>query len=216
MSFTPVTKTVADIAATVKRQFGDESGAQVTNEDIIRWVDEAQRAICNKNKILKARATADLIEGQHTYALPEANIAQIESIRTENGFLRSMEFPTAENTVLQADPRQNASGTPTHWYEWAGQITLWPTPSATVEDGISLYYTKNPSPVSALSDPLSLPDKYYERIIELVLAKAYELDENFEAAAFKKGEAAAGLDEMNNEERASSHMTYQTITFYED
>ena len=48
------TKTVQDVLLSVKRQFGDESGVQVTDSDIVRWVDDAQREISMNNPEINA------------------------------------------------------------------------------------------------------------------------------------------------------------------
>ena len=42
MTYLPTTKTALDVANYVKRQFGDESGTQMTDADIWRWIDSAQ------------------------------------------------------------------------------------------------------------------------------------------------------------------------------
>lgn len=216
MSFVPTTKTGTNVASIVKRQFGDEAGVQITDSDILDWINDAQRKICNKNKVIKAKATSDVIGGQSDYSLPSLDINQIDGIAINGKFLRATEFPTAESSIIPADPQKTVSGTPEYWYEYAGVITLWPVPDSTISGGLSVYYTKNPTPLASLSDLLALPDKYFSQITELVLASAYELDENFQAAAYKATQARDGLDEINAEESVSQYMTYPTITVYED
>lgn len=216
MSFTPITKTGSDVARVVKRQFGDEAGVQITNSDILDWINEAQRRIANKNKVIKARAVTNVIKGQSEYELPSMDINQITGISINGKFLRAIEFPSAVETVIAADPGKGTSGEPECWYEYGGKITLWPVPDEDLPDSLRVYYVKNPSEVHSLTDTLSLPDKYFDKVVDLVLASAYELDENFAAASYKEAQVRDDLDEINTEEYTSSHMTYPTITTYEE
>ena len=47
-----MTLNIQDVANRVKRTFGDESGVQVTDDDIIRWVNDAQLEISRQNEDL--------------------------------------------------------------------------------------------------------------------------------------------------------------------
>jgi hypothetical protein len=48
---------VSEIATRVRRQFGDDVGILITDADIIRWVNDAQREIAVKANLLQVRAT---------------------------------------------------------------------------------------------------------------------------------------------------------------
>ena len=55
MSYNNPTKTVGDVGAAVKRIFGDESGVQLVDNDIVVWTNEAQHAIADSTKVVKAQ-----------------------------------------------------------------------------------------------------------------------------------------------------------------
>lgn len=211
MSFTPITYRGTDVASHVKAQFGDEAGAQITNAEIIRWINQAQDEICNVNRVIKAKGTTDIIAGQKDYDVSGLNVRQIESISIDGTFLKGLDFPTAKETIL-ADPDSGHTSKPLYWYEWGGVVSLHPTPDKTAPDGITLYFTKNPTRVSNLSDYLGVPDKYYNNLLDLVLAKAYELDENWDASQMKQGSARRSLEEIGQEDLTTQHSTYSTIT----
>lgn len=48
---------VSEIATRVKRQFGDEAGAQIEDADILRWVNDAMIDIARTNNLLQISAT---------------------------------------------------------------------------------------------------------------------------------------------------------------
>jgi hypothetical protein len=69
MSYSSPTKTVGNVQSQVKRVFGDESGVQLTNDDITRWINEAQVDIAKQNQILQTTATMAVTGGTATYSL---------------------------------------------------------------------------------------------------------------------------------------------------
>jgi hypothetical protein len=78
-SFT-ATHTGTEIATYVKRQFGDESGVQVSDADIVRWINTAARDIFTQKEPLKSIKTAALVANQSQYTWP-ADILQVQSVR---------------------------------------------------------------------------------------------------------------------------------------
>jgi hypothetical protein len=47
------TKTALDVVQRIKTQFGDNSGAQLTDDVIYRWINDGQQEIVNHSKTLK-------------------------------------------------------------------------------------------------------------------------------------------------------------------
>jgi hypothetical protein len=206
------THTVSEVITAVKRQFGDESGVQIDDTDIVRWVNEAQEVISNKNKVLKAKGTTSSVANQSSYTFPAENIQQVESIHFDGMRIPNMAFSEAEEYVFNADPTASLSGIPVIWYEWAGTFTFWPMPNE-VKD-IDVYYTRRPAVVTSAST-LDVPDKYYPDIIRYVLQNAYELDEDPQNSQIKQRQFQESLNELSDEERTAQNMTYATITTYD-
>lgn len=214
MSYSPPTRTVAEVMTAVKRQFGDESGVQVEDADIIRWINDAQEVIVAKTKALKAKSSVTATAGQAAYTFPSQNIYQIESIHFDGLRIPNMPFAEAEEQIFGSDPQQVAQGNPVLWYEWAGTFTFWPAPAEAKT--IDLYYTKQPTRVVTNLDTLSVADKYYQDVVKYVLMQAYEMDEDLGSAQAKGQQFEASLNEFSEEDRTAQNMTYGTITIYED
>ena len=77
---------------------------------------------------------------------------------------------------------------------------------------MTVYFLADPAQVTMLTDTLSLPDKYFQRIVEYVMAQAYELDENFSASAEKLNFMDSKLVSMSQDENKGSVDFYPTIT----
>lgn len=212
MSYYNATYTGSDVATEVKRTFGDEAGVQITDADIIRWIDRGQLEILKNTQILRATSTSDLFAGQSVYSLDALRILKIQAIHANGAPLTYISFQEAEKYIISVDPNNDASGQPQVWTEWAGNIHIYPASSQDVTNGLSIFYLPAPIKLTALADTLSIPDAYYNNLIDFVLSKAYELDEDPQNSQFKLGQFAQGLDGMANEENIPQVAYYPVIT----
>lgn len=204
-------KTVSDVIAYIRRTFGDEASIQVTDADIIRWTNAAQRDIVAKNKILKQVATSTLVAGQSDYDFSALPIYQIHSIYVDGHPVEARSFQNAQEYIAKHDPNRKTTGRPQVWYSWGNELTFWPTPSAEVANGIKIYYIAAPVELTATTSELSVPDEYFNRVIEFVMAQAYELDEDNENASYKHTQFSQGLDVLAGDQQPIQK-TYPLIT----
>lgn len=213
MSYGPSTRTVNDVMRAVKRVFGDESGVQLEDADILMWINDAQDEIVNRNHILKGTATVSSVAGQGSYTFPTERIHQIESLHYDGARLPNVSFAQAENQIISNSATLDDRGEPELWYEWGGKFTFWPIPAT--EKGIVLYYTLRPERVTSAEDLLTVPDKYYQNVVTYVLQRSYEMDEDWQASQVKQQQFDASLGDLAEEERTAQHMTYSTITIFD-
>lgn len=213
MTLNQITYTALDVSKYVKRQFGDESGVQITDDDIWRWIDSAQLEIVSQIAPLQARGTTNIVAGQTSYDLAGLNIFAIESLHYDGRRLENISFQEAERKIID---KESSDGIPAFWYEYAGEISFWPVPDQDITGGLVVYYAKNPTRVTTGSDFLSVPDKFFEAVVSWVLSKAYELDEEFDQASNQRTFFQNKILEQHGEEEQAAHATYPTITFVED
>jgi|TARA_R100000482_G_scaffold124710_2_gene78542 hypothetical protein len=216
MPLRPSTRTLGDLTQNVKRIFGDEAGVQLDNADITRWVNDAQMEIVTSNKALKARSSISTVAGQASYTFPDVKIQQIASLHYDNAPIPNVPFAQAEQQILTQDPQQEEMGVPSFWYEWDGTLSLWPKPDAAAP--LTLYYTAYPEEMSGSSDEfLGVPDKFYNSVVDYVLAKCYEMDEAFDASQLAEQRFRTALEAQMEDERQAAHMVYpviQEVGFY--
>jgi hypothetical protein len=193
------TRLVSDVGVAVRRQFGDESGVQITDADILRWVNDGQNEINLKNKVLKAIATTNIVASQSLYSIPVEDTVNIESIHFNGVPLRSMSYVEAEQYILLNPANDTFAGDSLIWYEYAGSINLWPIPQSNVTNGLTILIIKAPAQVTMLSDTLQLPDKYFNSLVTYVLQQAYEMDEDWDASSFKSQQFEKGVGELSDE-----------------
>ncbi len=215
MSYIAPTRTVQDVIDYVVRIFGDESGVQLSQTDIIRWINEAQREINRQNAVLQQVATTTLNADQSEYNLSSVSppIYEINSLLINGRRIGNISVAQAEESISLNDPENYETGAPQFWYEWANQISFWPVPNKS--GTIKIRYTAVPTDVVSGADTLSLTDEYFMDIINYVLKMAYEMDENPEMMQMKAGEFSQSLAERGEQNRNAQHMTYPTMTVYE-
>lgn len=170
------TITLGELQTFIKRQFGDESGVQITDADITRWTNMATTEIVAKNKILQATATTAGAAGQAVYNLSDiaTDMIAIEDVSYGSGQSLQQTDNSGIKKLLGGSTAE--AGLPQYWYTWANGLKLWPVPNTA--ETLTIDYVKVPARVSGSGDVLPLPDVYYERICNFVLSKAYELDED--------------------------------------
>lgn len=207
------TKTGTNVADVVKRQFGDPDGRQITDADILRWINTAQQEIVSQNPILKETIVTGVVAGQDVYTYPSQEVQYIEALHYNGVPLEPYTFQEAQNYILQRKVETTVDNArPVIWYERNGEVWLYPKPDKTIADILKMFYIKRPADLLSLADPIQLPDRYYQRIIDLVLSRAYQLDENWEAAKYKQAEYITGMDMLANQENVTQVSTYPSVS----
>lgn len=203
---------VQDVVDRVQRQFGDESGVQVTNDDIIRWVNDAQRDIGQAQEILETIATTPSVVGQAAYVIPD-DIINLKRVTYAGKNIKNVSLQEFDQYITdnQLNPLTGESGDPEIYYSYGEELSFYPVPDTDADD-IKLYYSQFPAEVTLVSDDLTLPIKYHNRIVEYCLQQAYELDENFEAASYKEGQFSNSMAQMKEDVSWKSHEFYPNIT----
>ena len=209
-------KTAWDVKKDVTRTFGDEADIQISESDIFRWINTAQREILINNRVIKSIGRTDATAGVSEYDLSSLEIISIQSIRFKNRKLVYRSFNEAEEHILKHEHLDAHNGDPTLWFEWAGIVNIWPVPQETIEDGLVVYYVKEPQRISSTSDRLSLPDSYYETILQFVMSKAYELDEDMPNHNFKLNEFKERIGILAEQDADNSQDFYPRITIREE
>lgn len=212
---------VSDIIIRVKRLFGDESGVQITDDDIIRWINEAQRDVVRHNgDLLQVKVTTDLVADQQEYSLPDdLLILQWVSFKPvgDTRYYRMKYYSPAEiNEYIDGWDSETERGTPKAFSIFAGNIIIWPVSNDSSTDALKIYYNRTPNDISTGGDELDLPLVYHETLVNKVLQKAYELDENFEAAQYKNQETQQDLNIVRGREQWKQQETYERITVLDD
>lgn len=209
---------VSDIMTRVRRKFGDESAVQVTDADMIRWINDGQRQIVLKNEtLLEKTAVTSSVQGQQEYTLPVdllilKFIQYRESTSTAYYKLRGL-TPVEFNEYIDGWADGGVSqGTPTAYTIFSGKIVSFPTPQTAVTDGFKIYYNRSPVDVASASDTPDLPLLYHNALVSYCMQQAYELDEDLESAGSEVAKVAEDIDLLRGREDWKTQETYPIIS----
>lgn len=198
-----------DVALRVRSQFGDTSGAQLSDVSLLSWINDGQREIVNSNPILRASKVANLVKDQADYSFPADKVQVIEAIYVDGYPIDNVTPQEAREFIQKADPSAESSAErPQIYYERAGVITFYPKPSKNITNGLKLEYIKSPTMLATLSSPVGIPDRYFNELVNYVNAQALEMDENYDAANFKHRQFRDGLDRLFTKDSVSQESLY--------
>lgn len=208
------THTGTDVASRVRTGFGDSSGAQLADSSILSWINDGQREIVNSNPILRATKITDVVAGQSDYSFPNDKVLSIEALYISGYPLTNLSPQAAREYILTQDPTKVLSAErPDVWYERAGIITLFPFPNKSITNGLKLEYIKNPVSLTLLSSALSIPDRYFNELVNYVIAQALEMDENYDASNMKLRQFRDGLDRLSTKDTISQDSQYTAVSY---
>lgn len=197
----------SEISDRVKRQFGDTAGIQITDADVIRWINDAQREIAKSDGLLQTFATTDSVAGQQEYVRPP-DILTLRSVHYDGRKLQALSPQEAEDFISSND---TSTGVPDRFWIWATKIFLYPIPAAAGIGSIRIFYTRQPRLIDDLTDTPEINLEHHGRIVEYCLQQAYEMDENWQAAQLKGKQFKDGLETKKVEDGPNDYYPIITI-----
>lgn len=206
----PTTRTFSELRRTVMRAFGDEAGVQLESQDIIDFANQGQTEIVVENAILKTISTTQSIPGQSEYTFPDMAIARVESITYGGRLLPNIPFQDAQAKLLEIDAQQVQEGNPQWWYSYGPQFWVWPRP--TVAEELRIFHVAMPDKLTGNeAQVLSVPDKWFNALVDYVVARAFEMDNDWQAAETKTAQFRAALQSQSEEESQSQWGSFPVV-----
>lgn len=199
---------LGEIKTAVKRQFGDESGAQITESDITRWANDAVRDIVRKVEISNQHRETASVADDGSYELPD-NFMYIARVTYSNRLLREsklQDLDLSSNAVDTVSP-----GTPESYYIWNNTLYLHPAPSSSGTGNLDIWYVSQPASLGSDIDVPEIPTYMHEDIVRYCLARAKELDEDYQGAAMFDSDYEARVMQARYEKSAQPTDTYPSV-----
>lgn len=213
---------VSDVIIRVRRIFGDEAAVQVTDDDVMRWINDGQVEIIKKNDgALQKTSLLNIVANQAQYTMP-ADLMILRSLRQKAtsdlsfNTLKYMSIQQFDEAIDGWDGTALSTGTPQFFNVYEGKATLFPIPDASVTGGLKVLYNQQPTTVTLTSDSLSLPLIYHNSIVKYCMWMASLLDEDHEPALMYRDDFQTDISMLQTRETQEATSTYSTITVLED
>lgn len=213
---------VSDIIIRVRRTFGDEAAVQVTDADIIRWINDGQIEVVKHNEgALQKSDLVDIVVNLSTYTMP-TDLLILRSLRYKFSSMQS--FARLRYKSLQEfdelidgwDGSLYGTGSPQYFTVDEGRVVLFPTPDQSAIDGLKVLYNQKPVDVVNTGDAISLPLIYHNTIVKYCMWQASLLDEDHEPAMMYKSDFTDDTNLLITRETTEATATYKTITVMEE
>lgn len=199
---------LGEIKTSVKRQFGDESGAQITESDITRWANDALRDIVRKVEITNQHRETAVVAGDSGYELPN-NFMYMARVTYDNKLLPERKLRDLDLESKSIDT--TSSGTPESYYIWNRTIYLYPAPAVGGSANLDIWYISSPAVLVGNEDIPEIPEYMHEDIVRYCLARAKELDEDYQGASLINSDYEARVMQARYEQSAQPTDTYPSV-----
>lgn len=201
----------------VRRTFGDESSVQITDEDIFRWISDAQREIVMHNEsVLEKTTTIDTLKGVQVYDFP-SDLYVIRSVRIKarvsDAYIHITGISPQEfDQYINETMRDVILGLPSVYTTYERKIFLFPIPDADTTAGLQVLYNAKPIDVTSSVDELSLPEEYHNAIVKFCLARANELDDEPELSNNHQAQFINDVRTLSLKDKYAPKESYPRIT----
>lgn len=176
-----MTTSAGEISRRVQSLAGDTGKTFITDEDCWDWISDAQHQISKITECLTSVTQISAVADQEYYTMSVAVLRPL-SVKY-NGTVLSR--TTVEQLDLIDPDRENGdAGVPTHYFIDGGQLGLWPRPSASGTNNITVRarILANTAILTELQT-LQIPDYFREDIVRYCMLKMREKDEQPETMA---------------------------------
>jgi hypothetical protein len=209
---------VSDVLIRVRRVFGDEAAVQVTDADVIRWINDAQIEIVKHNdSALQKTGFVDTTVNISQYSLP-ADLFLLKSLRYKTAAMASYVLLTYKSmqqfdeSIDGWDGTLYSTGCPEFFTVFENKALVFPTPDISTTAGLKVLYNQKPTDVVTTSDSLALPLIYHNTIWKYCMWQANLLDDDFDSAMKYKDDFSADTGLLQNNETQDATAFYPTIT----
>lgn len=178
--------TLAELIADSKDRIAEGSDTFFQDHTWKRWLNEAQRYVVRRTRVLERSAYTMTVPGQQSYAL-EKDFWVIHFVTLGRNTL----LPLPTNSLVK---RGDSAGTPTHYSIWSNAIYLHPTPVS--EDRLTVLYYAWPSPMERDEDTPEIPEAFHGLLPTFAAYRAKMADQQTAEAQSLFLEFQQGLDEL--------------------
>lgn len=162
--------------------YGFNDGPQVYRGRIKNWLNEGQHRVARQieGSEFQVQLALQLVPGIYQYNLPS------DFLR-----LQDVTYPVLATRLRVADLQQFdmtnplVSGPPGMYLLYQRQIWLFPNPNQA--DTLLLHYLQNPPDMVNDTDVPQLNPNYYDLLVTYAVIKAFEAEDDYEAAQYFQG-----------------------------
>jgi hypothetical protein len=140
--------TLNEMIADVRSRLDESTAGFWTDAEITVWLNEANVRVAVELEDLEGTATSNIVASTANYDLP-ADFVRLDQAIYNGVYLKTITRDQLKQYGGLGNPTTSQTGTPEYCYIRAGDLWLYPAPSANVTNGLVLWYSKRPAALSA-------------------------------------------------------------------
>lgn len=206
-----------ELVRAIKRQFGDENGAQIDDDDIWRWINEGQFQIARRTGDVESSQSIPLtVSGSaynHKYDL-STDFFKFKTVELDGKALQKLSIEQLYGMYPSLDVPNLSGGFPkfcaaaklgTNQY----RIVLAPIPGQA--GTLTILYARRPPIINSTSSSLSLPEEHHNTLLTWCLSKAKQLDGDDEASLALAAQYRSEVQDDVHDAKHKDEDTYPII-----
>lgn len=174
---------VGELVTAVQRQFGDDSGIQITRTDILRWLNQGGIDLVRKTGCVQDHKQTDSVANDGSYTLPPDFIS-VRRVTYADIVLQPTTLDVADQDWTTRDLAPQPGGTPQFFHIWNNVIYLYPVPSTAQTGALDVFYIRTPTILVGDLDVPEIPAKFHEALVRFAVARAKELNDEYDLAKY--------------------------------
>ena len=166
---------IAEYKRRVQSRFGDKYNDLLTDQDLIDFLNEAQRTVVRETQCLYATASS----AANTFPVTIADLMLLDKLTYDSYVL---EFAT--DAAIDAWYNLPQTGVPIVYYLKGNKVHLWPTPLASDIKTVAVSYVPQPTQYTtgtSTATVLQVPIPFHDDLVTFGVARAYEFQQNYRA-----------------------------------
>jgi hypothetical protein len=201
---------VDEIVRRVQRIFGDSNQAQISIEDIVDWINDAQRMISRETEILEGQVDLNTSSTKESIELPTDFIRERRVTHLGNKLERTT-LGELDNYAYPSDPLLSTTNQANAYYIWGNDLYLYPWPKVNATGTVHLWYTRLPVDVVTVDDVPEIPTRMHAEIVDYCLSIARESNEDWDAANAKLQQFTTRMGRSKDEATATAQSSYPAV-----
>jgi hypothetical protein len=169
----------SDVINPAKYLFGDTNGVIATDTVCLAFLNDAMREIARQTLVFRATVTTDGDSIRSGYDMSAvSDLIVINRVTYDGEPLALMTEESVDRLLIATTP----DGTPVGYYTSGELLKFFPNAESGDTTAVVIQYSKLLTAAAAVGSTISMPDSWRTELIDFIVMRLHERNENWRAA----------------------------------
>jgi hypothetical protein len=169
----------SDVITPAQALVGDSNGVWATDTICIIFLNDALREIARETLLLEGSISTTGNAVRSGYDLASTlDLILIKRVTYDSVPLAMIEQEAVDRLLVSTTP----DNTPSAYYTYSNKVGFFPNPISGDTTAIAITYAKLHSAITATGNTVTVPDTWRTELINFIVARLHERNENWRAA----------------------------------